>query len=295
MTISVIITTHNRASLLRQAIESVLGQEPCGADLEVIVVDDNSTDDTPAVVASYPAVRYVRTVQGTAAGSRNVGIEHAQSEWIAFLDDDDVWLPHKLRVCRALMDTNPDAKFIYSAATTCGYDLQPNGASWLGPDLTDGHNPRDAFLNTVMSASVVAMHRDIFERIGLFDTSVPRAEDRDMWLRVVYNDFTCVGTTEPLVLYRTRARHDGALAYRSYKDTMAVLRRYFAIDTFPPLSRQRRQQTLRQTRGWYAFQMMLAARQARQEGQLGQAAYFRRLAFNISPLHAAKQLLVGSR
>jgi len=99
MTITTIITTHNRSAWLRQAVESVLAQEPCGAEVELIVVDDNSSDDTPAVAAAYPSVRYLRTKKGKASGSREVGIARASGEWIAFLDDDDAWLPQKLRVC----------------------------------------------------------------------------------------------------------------------------------------------------------------------------------------------------
>lgn len=290
MTISVIIPTRNRAALLRQAIESVLAQEPCGIAVEILVVDDASTDDTMAVASSFPGVRYTRVRAGSAAGSRNAGLARATGEWIAFLDDDDVWLPRKLRVCRALMSANPSARFVYSAATLCDESLRPKDRIWLGPDLERGQSPRDAFLDTVMCPSVVVMHREVFAAVGTFDPSVPRAEDRDMWLRAVYYGVACAGTSESLVLYRERDRIDGKMDYATYHMTMAVLRRYIGDGVKRP-SRQAACAAVGHVRGWYAHRLLLAARQAARDGEPRQAAYFRRLAFNVSPLHATKGLL----
>ena len=89
--VSVVITTYNRARLLPRAIESA---QNAGSDLEVIVVDDCSTDDTPEVCANIRGIRYVRlnTNQGLAS-ARNAGIAESRSEFIAFLDDDDLRLP----------------------------------------------------------------------------------------------------------------------------------------------------------------------------------------------------------
>lgn len=89
--VSVVITTYNRARLLPRAIESA---QNAGSDLEVIVVDDCSTDETPEVCAKMRGIRYVRlnTNQGLAS-ARNAGIAESRSEFIAFLDDDDLRLP----------------------------------------------------------------------------------------------------------------------------------------------------------------------------------------------------------
>jgi len=98
--ISVIIPTYNRAALLRRAIDSVYAQEGVGElfDVEVLVIDDGSTDTTPTVASSYEGLRYIRpsTNKGT-SGARNVGLDAAVGEYVAFLDDDDSWLPWKLR------------------------------------------------------------------------------------------------------------------------------------------------------------------------------------------------------
>lgn len=289
MKISVIITTHNRVVLLREAIESVLHQEPCEADLELIVVDDASTDDTPTVAMSYPSVRYVWARQGTCSGSRNVGIEHARGEWIAFLDDDDVWLPHKLKQCCALIAAQPEARFVFSAAVICDYHLR-RGALWSGPALRDS-DAYNAFLNDIPSPSTVIVHRDVFDGVGVFDTSVPRAEDRDLWFRLLLKGFAVAAVTEPLVLYRTREKENGGIIYNSFMDTMKVFQRYFAPGTARRPPWKRRQQVLWRLRGWYAHQMMAAAAQARKDENGVQAVDYRRIAFAISPFHTSKAVV----
>jgi len=289
--ISTIITTHNRSAWLRQAIESVLAQEPCGAEVELIVVDDDSSDDTPAVVASYPSVRYLRTKQGKASGSREVGIARASGEWIAFLDDDDAWLPHKLKECCRVMRERPEARFITSAAIICDHELRPAGGAWLGPDLNGDRDAYDAFLTAPVSPSVVVMHRDVLVAVGLFDPSLFRADDFDLWLRVASSGVRCASTDEPLVLYREREWQDGRLIHRSYRETVAVLRRSFAPGNPWRPSWRRRRDVYRHYRGWYTHRVMQAAREARERREEALAARLRSTAFNMSPLHAAKSLL----
>ena len=293
--ISVVVTTHNRAGLLRQALESIMAQVSCGAEIEVIVVDDASTDDTPAVVASYPDIRYLCTAQGTAAGSRNVGIQHARGEWIAFLDDDDAWLPHKLRRCFSLLIVSPQASLIYSAAFICDSSLQPSGGIWAGPLVVKGKVSADAFLDRVVSPSGVLIRREVFDRVGYFDPAMLRAEDRDMWLRAIYGGVICIGTEEPLFLYRTRDAVDGEMDYIGYTTTLTVLRHYLGKHNVQRPSWRRRKQVLWRTRGWYAHRMLEAARQAKGEGRPDLAARFRRAAFRISPVHAVKGQFISGK
>ncbi|MCB1713751.1 MAG: glycosyltransferase family 2 protein, partial [Candidatus Competibacteraceae bacterium] len=99
VTISVIIPAHNRAHTLPRALDSVLAQTR-PAD-EVILVDDGSTDDTAALLqAHYPTVRYLHQPNQGVSAARNSGIRLARGDWIALLDSDDAWLPHKL-ACQA--------------------------------------------------------------------------------------------------------------------------------------------------------------------------------------------------
>ena len=111
-TISVIIPAYNYARYLAEAIDSALGQTY--APLEVIVVDDASTDDTPRVLAAYgQRIRAIRQPNGGAGAARNTGIAAARGEYVAFLDADDVWLPRKLELQMALFDADPALGLIH--------------------------------------------------------------------------------------------------------------------------------------------------------------------------------------
>ena len=117
--ISVIVPTYNRARYIRQAIDSVLAQT--FQDFEIIVVDDGSTDDTRAVVASYgDKVRYVYTENGGVAHARNVGMTNARGQYFAFLDSDDLFYPYMLETEIRLLDSHPDVGMVY--AEMSGFD-----------------------------------------------------------------------------------------------------------------------------------------------------------------------------
>jgi glycosyltransferase involved in cell wall biosynthesis len=116
--VSVILPTYNRARFLPQALASIRSQT--FTDWELIVVDDGSTDDTPAVIAEqtrgWPQpVRYVRQENRGAYGARNTGLDLVRGESVAFFDSDDVWLPHHLADCAAALADNPDVDWVYGA------------------------------------------------------------------------------------------------------------------------------------------------------------------------------------
>lgn len=110
---SIIIPTYNRAAYLATAIESVLGQMM--PDDELIVVDDGSEDETPAVLARYGSrIAVIQGGHGGAGRARNLGIERARNDLVAFLDSDDRWFPHKLRIQRAFMERRPEVLFSFT-------------------------------------------------------------------------------------------------------------------------------------------------------------------------------------
>lgn len=111
--ISVVIPTFNRAKLLRRAVDSVLNQTTRAA--EVIVVDDGSTDDTPAVCREFGSrVKVVHQANGGASIARNTGVQRATQPWIAFLDSDDYWTPsHLANIVQAIEATNGSARFYF--------------------------------------------------------------------------------------------------------------------------------------------------------------------------------------
>src|SRR5262245_33740030 len=115
--VSVIVPTHNRAHCLPRALASIAAQEGRGEsfDIEVLVVDDGSSDGTAQVMADHGAVRYIRLPeQRGVSAARNAGLRASQGGYLGFLDSDDEWLPHKLRVQVPLLAAHPEVGVIYS-------------------------------------------------------------------------------------------------------------------------------------------------------------------------------------
>jgi glycosyltransferase involved in cell wall biosynthesis len=109
--VSIVIPTYNRADLLRQALDSALRQTY--QNIQIIVVDDGSTDDTAATVAAYNGVTFISQKNAGPSAARNNGSKHAQGEYIAFLDSDDLWMPQYLESClRGFI--SPDIGFVFA-------------------------------------------------------------------------------------------------------------------------------------------------------------------------------------
>jgi glycosyltransferase involved in cell wall biosynthesis len=182
--VTVVIPTRGRWDLLSTAaLPSALGQED--ADVEVVVVDDGSTDGTAAGVAALddPRIRLVRH-RGShgVARARNAGIEAAGGEWIAFLDDDDVWAPRKLRM-QLEAAAAEDASFAYGGAAALAEDR-----SWvysLAPPAPE------ALASTLLARNVlwggcsnVIVRSDVARRLGGFDEHLFQLTDWDLWIRL---------------------------------------------------------------------------------------------------------------
>lgn len=181
--ISIIIPTYNRASVLERAVRSVLNQE--GAELEVIVVDDGSTDGTREVLESIgdPRVRYERLPgRSGACAARNRGIELARGDYIAFQDSDDEWLPGKLATqLRQLRQSGADVVF-------CALErYNVRGERLLvspGNDVAPGPVTYEQLLmGNLCSTQTILGRRTCFEDVR-FDPSMPRLQDWDMMLRM---------------------------------------------------------------------------------------------------------------
>lgn len=179
--ISVIIPTYNRAYLIREAIDSVLGQT--NPNLELIVVDDGSTDETAEVLARYgERVRVIRQENRGVSAARNAGIAAASGEWIAFLDSDDLWKPRKLEKQMAWLQAHPQVKICHTDEIWIRGGVRVNSmkkhakpAGWIFEECLPF---------CVVSPSSVVIHRSVFDVVGLFDETLPACEDYDLWLRV---------------------------------------------------------------------------------------------------------------
>jgi len=211
--VSVIIPTYDRADVLGRAVDSVLAQTR--TDLEVLVVDDASTDRTPDVVADYddPRVRYLRHAENRGgSAARNTGIGAANGDYLAFLDSDDAWRPRKLeRQLDRLAGRSDEWVAAYCDATfvdggvrsrtaaaverltgvlSAGDGRVEGGSELIGPVLADD-------LHT-SAGSTLLVERDTVTAIGGFDESFARFQDAEFLVRVL-DEGKLAHVPEPLV------------------------------------------------------------------------------------------------
>ncbi len=197
--VSVIIPTHNRAALVREAVASVLAQS--WQDLEILVVDDGSTDGTAAALASFAAqIRLLhRASRGGVSAARNAGIQAARGKWLAFLDSDDLWLPEKLARQMAFLAAHPDLNLCQTEETWVRRGVrvnQPRSHRKVGGRIFFASLER-----CLVSPSAVILHRRLFEEHGAFDEDLPAAEDYDLWLRLTWR-YEVGLLPDPLIIKR---------------------------------------------------------------------------------------------
>jgi glycosyltransferase involved in cell wall biosynthesis len=183
--VTAVIPAHNGAAFIGTAIRSVLAQT-C-TDLEVLVADDGSRDDTAAIVESFGApVRLIRVRHGNTQATRNAAIAASDSEFVGLLDQDDTWWPQKLERQLARMDADPRLGLCYT---------DTRGVDPAGRELPERHNPLQVPLDqtdalgrllrvNIMAASTVLLRRSTLTRVGTFDPAYHLAGDWDLWLRI---------------------------------------------------------------------------------------------------------------
>lgn len=223
MTISVVIPAYNAEPYIAEAIESCLQQTP--PPLEVIVVDDASTDRTAGIAASYPSpVRLIRfeSNQGVSR-ARNRGVEEASGDWIAFLDADDWFLPGKFAAQLCCAEQHPEAKLIYSGFRWRALNgTERDVAAFPLQRLASMMRYRCAF-----DICTVLVRRDALREIGGFDCSLKRSEDYELWLRFAarysLNAFACV--PEILEVYRLTPASKSLNALPYYEARKVALER----------------------------------------------------------------------
>lgn len=197
--VSVVIPTYNRAQLLPRAIESA---QQAGSDLEVIVVDDCSTDETPEVCMKLNDIRYVRLNKNNGlANARNVGIAESSAEFIAFLDDDDLRLPGSIDKQLRALTIQQGAAFCYGQALIGDARRQlPTGEIY--PTICPQGDIFWELLadNFIPMPSVLARKSSLLKQ-GCFNTDLTLIEDWDMWLRLS-EDSTVAALEEPVAIHR---------------------------------------------------------------------------------------------
>ena len=221
--VSVVVPSHNRAGLLRRTLGSILAQRL--ADLEVIVVDDGSTDDTAAVAAGAgPRVVVLRNRQPAGvSAARNQGIAVARGVWIAFCDDDDLWSPDKLaRQLEAAEHARAD--WVYAGDVNVDERLRI---------LSGGPPPDPANVMALLTrwnpiasgGSNVVVRAQVLRAVGGFDPGLRRTEDWDLWIRIARSGppaWVCA----PLVAYRFHAGNVATDPGEMVKEARQLAARY---------------------------------------------------------------------
>jgi glycosyltransferase involved in cell wall biosynthesis len=205
-TCSVVIPAYNVERYVAEALESVLAQTY--QDVEIVVVNDGSTDGTAGVIDRYrDRVVYVEQANRGLAGARNAGLAVASGGLIALLDADDVWLPERLERCAALFAERPEVGFLTTDAWLLDDEI-PTQKLFYG-DFLPREFPEDTLLARMIQDNVffvsVLARRELYDRHGSFDESLRRSEDYDMWLRFLGGGERAACIMEPLAYYRRRS------------------------------------------------------------------------------------------
>jgi GT2 family glycosyltransferase len=204
--LSVVIPAFNAASTIRSAVASTLRQTlPV---LEVIVVDDGSTDATAQIVGaqSDPRVHLISQANGGPSAARNAGIAAARGEWVAFLDSDDLWLPRYVETATVALTAASNPGFVYTDAYV--FDVQ-RGQIRVQPAMDAIVPPppdRERFLIELLRRNFVftsaAVPAAVLAAVGGYDETLRLAEEYDMWLRILIAGFDAVWMGGPLAIYR---------------------------------------------------------------------------------------------
>jgi glycosyltransferase involved in cell wall biosynthesis len=261
--VSVILPTFNRARMVGQAIDSVLAQTY--PHFELIVVDDGSTDDTPAMLRGYgDRIRVVRRDNGGVSAARNSGIRASGGELIALLDSDDYWLPEKLAHQVDVFNRHPE--------TTIGQTEE----IWVRNGVRV--NPRQRHLKKagmifedslplcLISPSAVMLRRTLLDAAGGFDESLPACEDYDLWLRITWNHPVHL---IPKALVVKRGGHADQLSRTPELDKYRIraIEKILRTGCLTPVQRHAAQAML-------AEKCRIYAQGCRKRGRLKQAAYY---------------------
>lgn len=216
--VAVIVPAHNAEKTIARALDAVLAQTASPA--EILVVDDGSTDRTSEIVSSYPApVRLISQKNGGPARARNEGVRASTSEYIAFLDADDAWLPQKIELQVAAMQATPAS--VLCCTSVLLQNADGSSSSRLAPAPEEIYRLLGV-CNPELTPSCVLMSRLAFDRAGGFNEARHGCEDWELWFRL-RSLGTFVRVPEIVTIYHVSASGLSSDADRLFQDFLQML------------------------------------------------------------------------
>jgi glycosyltransferase involved in cell wall biosynthesis len=223
--VTIVIPTHNYACYVGQAIGSGLdqGYRP----IEIVVVDDGSTDQTPALLRGFEAkIRSVRLDGRGVSAARNAGLAQARGEYVVLLDADDLLLPGGVASQVALFAQRPDVDAVAGGWYAC--DVELGTVTRVRSSLKDGDVLSQLLrLNIVATPSAMMLRREALEAIGGFDSRLSFNADWDIWLRLAKRGCRFARVTAPVAMYRIHRRSMSGNLEHAIRDMTALLDRFF--------------------------------------------------------------------
>lgn len=197
-TASIIITTHNRPHLLPRAVESARAS---GSDVEIVVVDDASSDDTANVCARLSGINYVRVERNQrVAGARNIGLVASHGQYLTFLDDDDTRLAGSLEAQIAALDQEPQAGLIYGQAIWGNQEGEPQNR-FYPMQCPQGDVFWKLLTQNFIPCGTAVFRRSCLARVGLLDQDIPGLDDWDLWVRIA-EIYSIMAVETPVLIWR---------------------------------------------------------------------------------------------
>jgi glycosyltransferase involved in cell wall biosynthesis len=212
--VSVVIPVYNGARYLRAALESVFAQTY--RSFEVIVVDDGSVDDSGKIAQSFPEVHYIRQENQGVAAARNNGIAVARGEFFAFLDQDDLWTPEKLRLQIGHLFSHPDLGY---TLTHQQFFLEPGATlpAWFRKELLSS-------VHTGWVLGTLVVRRTVFDTVGNFSTGYSAANDSDWFFRAKAAGIPMAVVPELLLLKRIHGANDSGRSKEILSELLKVVK-----------------------------------------------------------------------
>jgi len=209
--VSLIIPTFSRPNLLPRCVDSAL---KAGSSVEVVVVDDASSDETASVCQTLRDIKYVRLDSNRGvAGARNEGLAASTGEYIGFLDDDDLRLPNSIDAQVRLLDAHPDAGMVYGRAAYGDEQCRPKGGSY--PDVCpQGDIFWELMQWNFVPCLTVIFRRTCLERVGLLDESGSGVDDWDLWVRIS-ELYPVLATEETVAIWRQPTPTSDQFSFRA--------------------------------------------------------------------------------